>query len=111
VIVECITVRKIYYRLLLSQQRVKDEIVLTSLSSQARSSTDANRDDEKRSSSDNANTSTSSDIDLVKEAQDNKRRQMKIKRRIRRVEKYFFAVYYIALAFLITFASLLGRFA
>lgn len=66
--------------------------------------------DEKENSTENGSNATSSDIDLVKEAQDNKRRQMKIKRRIRRVEKYFFAAYYIALAFLITFASLLGKF-
>jgi hypothetical protein len=96
VIVECISVRKIYYRLLLSNQAVKDDITLNTITQQ-RSTTELN-------SSPEANN------DILKEAQENKRRQMKIKRRIRRVEKYFFALYYICLAIIITFASVLGRF-
>jgi hypothetical protein len=71
IIVECVAMRKMYYRMLLMSQFLKDEIALSSLPPQ----------------------STTEDLELesiAKELEVSKKKKKRIKLLLRRVEKWFF---------------------
>lgn len=112
IIIECIYIRKLYYRLLLDTERLKDEIVLSNLQSQT-SSTNvlASSSSGSPQSSFHGFSMGGTDEDVVAKAKQTKRHKEKIKRRIRKFEKVFFVAFLIAGSFMLLIISLLGKYA
>jgi len=95
IIVESIFIRKVYYRILLHSETLKDNIVLMNLAGDIAS---------KSNPSENRPSIPTSDI--MKEVEQTKDRKQKIKRRIRRLEKYFFAAYNFVVSFVVMFVTI-----
>lgn len=90
VIVECIYIRKLFHRLHIQSERLKDELQLTSLGLN------------------NEPMAESVESKLQKQAADTKRRKHKIKKRIRHTEKILFVVYNIIIFVAVLIVTIVG---
>jgi hypothetical protein len=113
IIVECIYIRKLFYRLLLQGERLKDSIVLTTLKQHDSSASAPSSSSAFQSFVTGVTgvSTTANNDDVVNKAQETKRRKEKIKRRIRRVEKILFIAFLVAGAAMLLFTTLLGKYA
>lgn len=99
VIVECIVIRKIYYNLMLREESIKDTIELKDLFTRASSVIGINDE--------NSPPRTDQDNDqLFEEMKKNSQKIVRVKRIIRRVEKFFFGIYISSLLLLIFIISI-----
>jgi len=99
-VVECIVIRKIYYRLLLQTENLKDEIQLTTLFKAAVSRSTVEEQHEHQIEED----------EMAMKAKHLRIRKQIIKRRIRHLEKILFIVYIVLGALVIFLISIIGNF-